>query len=151
VRAQGPLVGRTVADLWRSTLGLDISIVEETTSPPSGGPGTLVVDGGREGDGDPLCAFVMRADGGGELRASHPRWLYGFAVTLLERLPRLTMKACGKGIEWRPTFPWMRNISDHLVGSLRLARHFSPDEYCRQIAEQGSPMSRSTDSACPAV
>lgn len=36
-----------------------------------------------------------------------------------------------------PTFVWLRNFSDFLVGSLRNARHFDREAYLRQLAEQG--------------
>ncbi len=35
------------------------------------------------------------------------------------------------------TFPWLRNLSDFFVGSLRNARHFDQEAYIRQLAEQG--------------
>ncbi len=35
------------------------------------------------------------------------------------------------------TFPWLRNLSDFLVGSLRSARLFNPQDYIAQLAEQG--------------
>jgi hypothetical protein len=36
-----------------------------------------------------------------------------------------------------PTFPWLRNLSDFFVGSLRNARHFDREAYIRQLADQG--------------
>jgi len=35
------------------------------------------------------------------------------------------------------TFPWLRNLDDFLVGSLRNARHFDRKAYIRQLADQG--------------
>jgi hypothetical protein len=35
------------------------------------------------------------------------------------------------------TFPWLRNLSDFFVGSIRSARHFDREAYVRQLAEQG--------------
>ncbi|MCX6145433.1 MAG: hypothetical protein NTZ35_19675 [Ignavibacteriales bacterium] len=35
------------------------------------------------------------------------------------------------------TFPWLRNLSDFFVGSLRNARHFDREAYIRQLADQG--------------
>ena len=146
IREQGPPVEQTVADLWRTALGLDIPLI--TLASPSHPPGQsadsgpsgqaiLRIHAGEEGEGDPVCTFRMTPDGAGELRSSHPRTLYFFADMLLRRLPGLTAKDCEAGIVWKPTFPWLRNLSDHLVGSLRGARHFSAEEYCRQIAGQG--------------
>ncbi|MBP1656482.1 MAG: hypothetical protein H6Q31_1083 [Bacteroidetes bacterium] len=146
IREQGPPVERTVADLWRTALGLDIPLITVApTSHPAGsssssdpaGQAILRIHGGEEGDGDPVCSFRMTADGAGELRSSHPRTLYFFACMLLRRLAGLTAQECKAGIVWKPTFPWLRNLSDHLVGSLRVARHFSTEEYCKQIAQQG--------------
>ena len=42
-----------------------------------------------------------------------------------------------KGEHVAPAFRWMRNLSDFLVGSLRSARGFDREEYCRQLARQG--------------
>ncbi|HLF19289.1 MAG TPA: hypothetical protein VI704_00715, partial [Bacteroidota bacterium] len=36
-----------------------------------------------------------------------------------------------------PTFLWLRNLSDFLVGSLRSARRFDAEDYMAQLAEQG--------------
>ena len=36
-----------------------------------------------------------------------------------------------------PTFHWLRNLSDFLVGSLRSTRHFDREAYFHQLAEQG--------------
>ncbi|MBI3006399.1 MAG: hypothetical protein HYY49_13465 [Ignavibacteriales bacterium] len=36
-----------------------------------------------------------------------------------------------------PTFLWLRNLSDFLVGSLRSARHFDAENYMGQLAEHG--------------
>ncbi len=36
-----------------------------------------------------------------------------------------------------PTFPWLRNFNDFLVGSLRSARRFEPELYMEQLAHQG--------------
>jgi len=35
------------------------------------------------------------------------------------------------------SFPWLRNLSDFFVGSLRSARHFDREAYVRQLADQG--------------
>lgn len=35
------------------------------------------------------------------------------------------------------TFPWLRNLNDFLVGSLRNARKFDAEEYLRQLSDQG--------------
>ncbi len=136
IHPRGAAVEQTAAELWKSELGLEIPIVD-STSPAAAAPGTLVIDGGTEGDAEPILSFRLDDDGSGTIRTSQPRWLYLLVSTLLGRLPHLTMEQCTHGLTWSPAFPWLRNLSDHLVGSLRLARHFSAEEYIRQLATQG--------------
>jgi hypothetical protein len=136
IRPQAPAVERVVAELWKSTLGLECTIAQRSASAQSE-PGILSVDGGSEDDAAPLLSFRLNADGSGELRTSQPHWLYFLASAILERLPQLSLEQCASGITLTPAFPLMRNLSDHLVGSLRLARHFSAEEYVRQLATQG--------------
>ncbi|MBP1691330.1 MAG: hypothetical protein H6Q32_682, partial [Bacteroidetes bacterium] len=136
IRPQGPAVERAVAELWKSTLGLECTIAPRAASAQSEA-GVLSIDGGSEDDRVPLLSFRLNADGSGELRTSQPHWLYFLATAILERLPQLSQEQCASGLTLTPAFPWMRNLSDHLVGSLRLARHFSAGEYVRQLAAQG--------------
>ncbi|MCC6398759.1 MAG: hypothetical protein IT282_17220, partial [Bacteroidetes bacterium] len=136
IRPQGPAVERVVAELWRSTLGLECTIAHGPASVHAE-PGVLSIDGGSEDHAAPLLSFTLNADGSGEIRTSQPHWLYFLASTILEKLPRLSLEQCAGGLALTPAFPWLRNLSDHLVGSLRLARHFSAEEYVRQLAAQG--------------
>ncbi|MEX2117633.1 MAG: hypothetical protein WEB37_12175 [Bacteroidota bacterium] len=46
-------------------------------------------------------------------------------------------KAAGSSRTPERTFPWLRNLSDFLVGSLRTSRSFNAADYMRQLAEQG--------------
>ncbi|MGB6120641.1 MAG: hypothetical protein WBG80_01940, partial [Bacteroidota bacterium] len=71
------------------------------------------------------------------LTASDAHWLYAGFCLLKEDWMQRDEKEFEVGKEILPTFPWLRNLSDFLVGSLRTARRFEPEEYVRQIARLG--------------
>jgi hypothetical protein len=95
----------------------------------------------------------MEEGGSWELSASHTRWLYAlFCIVRDEWLDgSLDAWIAGSTPEastpdgstimrsriLRPSFPWLRNLSDFLVGSLRNSRGFSSEEYVRQVARLG--------------
>jgi hypothetical protein len=41
------------------------------------------------------------------------------------------------GVTYRPAFPWLRNLNDFFVGSLRTARGFDRESFVRQLARNG--------------
>ena len=83
---------------------------------------------------DEPCMRLIETPGGGwEISASCERWLY--ALYCLIRDEWLDEPACERSL--RPSFPWLRNMSDFLVGSLRSARRFREEEYVAQAARAG--------------
>jgi hypothetical protein len=54
-----------------------------------------------------------------------------------EDFPERPVEDFADGVEGQTTFPWFRNLSDSLVGSLRGARRFKREDYFRQVARQG--------------
>ena len=91
-------------------------------APPSGGR-----------DGGPRMDLRLARGGVWELSASHAQWL--FALFCLVRDEWLDERAGERSV--RPSLPWLRNLSDFLVGSLRNARRFSAEEYVRHAARLG--------------
>jgi hypothetical protein len=87
----------------------------------------------RDRDDEPCLRLRLDADGCCELRASRTEWLY--ALFCLVRDEWLDGSAIERTV--RPSFPWVRNLSDFLVGSLRNSRSFSREEYVRQVARLG--------------
>ena len=91
--------------------------------------------GSPAGDSDDEPCLRLTPDAGGccELWASHPQGLY--PLFCLVRDEWLNGDVIERTL--RPSFPWVRNLSDFLVGSLRNSRSFSREEYVRQVARLG--------------
>ncbi len=130
----GPMVLRTVVERMASTAS------------------NAVVDSLRVGDGSGVlrisigtpvnhpCAwmyFQIDAAGSGTLSASHPHWLYALSTLATGDWLTCGIQEFEKGIRIEPAFPWLRNLSDFFVGSLRSARAFNKEEFVRQLAGQG--------------
>jgi hypothetical protein len=77
------------------------------------------------------------SDGSGLLAASHAHWLYALFCYIRDEWLDHDVAEFTDGKTLTPSFPWLRNLSDFFVGSLRHARHFSPEAYIRQLARQG--------------
>jgi hypothetical protein len=81
--------------------------------------------------------FSLLPGGSALLAASDAHWLYaGFCLLKEEWLGR-DEEEFQNGTKIIPTFPWLRNLSDFFVGSLRSTRGFEPAEHVRQIARLG--------------
>jgi hypothetical protein len=88
-------------------------------------------------DGKPWMRLRMQPGECWELSASHPCRLYAlFCLAKDEWLDEQSV-SFSPGRTLRPAFPWLRNLSDFFAGSLRHSRHFSREEYVRQIAREG--------------
>ena len=136
-RADAPPVVETVSRGVAADLAPHAALrsLRQGEAPPAG-PRIHVVAGelpeGTRLD-EPLMRLRVDADGTCEIRASHTQWLY--ALFCLVRDEWLDGSVTERTI--RPSFPWLRNLSDYFVGSLRDSRHFSGEEYVRQVARQG--------------
>ncbi len=136
VTPHGHEVERTVARAWCELAGRAIPIVNAGV-PAKPGDRTFRIATGPGDAQPPAMSFRLDADGTGELHASHPHWLYHAFSTVRADLPDLTLAQTAAGRTYTPAFPWMRNLSDFLVGSLRTARGFDPHAYVEQVAGQG--------------
>lgn len=112
VLMKGPLDRPTAAPI------LDIRL----TAPGSDGPG---------------AEFSIGPDRRGKLSANHGSILYGLASLLVGEWADRPIGDFEPGIRIDPPLHWLRNLSDFLVGSLRLARRFDREDYFRQLARQG--------------
>lgn len=81
--------------------------------------------------------FRINRDGSGEMLASHAHWLYPLSTLVLEEWSGRDGAEFPDGILIIPTFSWLRNLSDFLVGSLRNAQGFDREKYMQQLARQG--------------
>lgn len=130
----GPLVLRTVAERIAATAS------------------NAVVDSLRVGDGSgvlrisigtpfnqPGAWMYFRIDetGSGNVSASHAHWLYALSSLATGDWLTCGIQEFENGIRIEPAFPWVRNLSDFFVGSLRSAKKFNKKEFVRQLAEQG--------------
>ena len=72
-----------------------------------------------------------------EIAASHGALQVALAALIAEEWSGEDAAGFAAGRTVRPAFPFLRNISDFLVGSVRRSRGFAPAEYFRQIARSG--------------
>ena len=130
----GPLVLRTVAK--RIALTASIAVVD--SSRVSEGPGVLRISLGTPVM-KPGAWMYFRIDetGTGTVSASHAHWLYALATLATGDWLTCRIGKFKTGICIEPAFPWLRNLSDFFVGSLRSARTFNKEEFVRQLAGQG--------------
>jgi hypothetical protein len=136
VRKNGPPVERTVANAWKRAFAPNAR-VEAVEDPGLEAPGTLRIVVGRDSCAKPTIAFRIQADGSGSLQVSHAHWLYlGFSL-VAGKYASADDCVLARGLEHHPAFPWLRNLNDFLVGSLRADRTFDPASYMRQIAREG--------------
>ena len=139
IRLGGVPVERTVADALVAQFAPEARVVEEDA--PACRQGVLAVSiaaasGTAEAEA-PWIRFSFERSRGGELTASHARWLYAAFGLLHDEWAQRQEKEFQNGITIHPSIGWLRNLSDYLVGSLRTARGFDREAYLRQIARQG--------------
>ncbi len=136
VRKDALPVEYTVAEEWKCHFAQNAR-VEAVEDPGSPAPRTLGIVVGHDPLAVPALAFRLHADGSGSLRVSHAHWLYLLFSLVVEKYATADEAILARGIEHHPAFPWLRNLNDFLVGSLRTDRTFDPASYLRQIAREG--------------
>ena len=132
-------VEKTVAEAVAADLAPAAAVRALAPGESASAAGRIHVAAGRGPGtgGEPWIRLGALPGGIWELSASHPCWLYAlFALVKAEWLDEES-GAFSPGRTVRPSFPWLRNLSDFLVGSLRISRHFSREEYVRSIARLG--------------
>jgi hypothetical protein len=135
--ADAPPVVKTVAACVAEELapGAALRSVRHGETLPPGARLHVGAGASPSGGRDDEPCLRLRLDGNGccELRASHAQWLY--ALFCLVRDEWRDGSVLERTV--RPSFPWLRDMSPFLVGSLRNSRHFSCEEYVRQVARLG--------------
>ncbi len=130
-----PAVVTTVAQCAASELvpGAAVALLSPGAAAPEG-PRLHVACGPGAAD-----HMELRTSGGGsfELFASRPERLYALYCMVRDEWREESPGEPGSVRAVRPSFPWLRNLSDFLVGSLRSSRGFSADEYVRDMARLG--------------
>ena len=92
------------------------------------------------GENDAIHAWMRLRGAHGatwEMGASHGSLLVALAALMAEEWAAEDAASFAQGRTVRPAFPFLRNLCDFLVGSLRRSRGFSPDDYFRQLARSG--------------
>ena len=72
-----------------------------------------------------------------EMAASHDALLWALLSLIQDEWREESAAPFAQGRMVRPAFPFFRNMSDFLVGSLRRSQGFSPGDYFRQLARSG--------------
>ncbi len=132
-------VERTVAESVATQLLRSATVRPVGTQTENGPHFHVAVE--REGDPDDQSGdwvqFKLSPGPSAALTASHAHWLYAGLCLLREEWLERDEREFEHGKKVTLTFPWLRNLSDFLVGSLRYARNFNPEDYVRQIARLG--------------
>ena len=93
---------------------------------------------GPAGDTPEAWMALEGAPGGTwRMSASHGSLLIALATLMAGEWAGEDAGVFARGRTVRVPFPFLRNMSDFLVGSLRRSRGFSPDEYFLQLARSG--------------
>jgi hypothetical protein len=136
----GPPVERTVAEKFITGAArqahVDFRDSEEPKLPGTFRVGVTGMLHGARRQGAWMF-FRINPDGSGEMLTSDAQWLYPLSCLVLEEWSGRDGAEFPEGILIIPTFSWLRNLSDFLVGSLRGARGFEREKYVRQLARQG--------------
>ena len=147
--AAGKEVNKTVAESLVRELAGNAEVRPATRLPQIRNDGTIVVslavDGlskhttmaRRSPSSEKWMSFRITSEGDGEIVASHPHLLYALFCLIREDWIDEDIKLFSKGRTLKPTFLWLRNLSDFFVRYLRRARHFDREDFTRQLARQG--------------
>ncbi len=134
-----PVIG-TVADRLIASAARQARVVP-LDGEEKPGPGTFRITVTDRLHGTPRQGawmfFRIGPDGSGEMLASDAHWLFPLSSMVLEEWSGRESTDFPDGILVVPTFSWLRNLSDFLVGSLRNAQGFDREKYIRQLARQG--------------
>jgi len=131
-------VANTVAACVSEELAPGASVRGLSGTDAPGGPRIHVACGGEDLRGeDPVMELRRDASGTWVIASPDARWLYGLYCMVRDEWLDEDEERFVRPRSVRPSFPWLRNLSDFLVGSLRTARGFSPEAYIRDAARLG--------------
>jgi hypothetical protein len=138
VNEGGPPVERTVAELLVKTVAPEATV--RAALPASPGTASIAIDGrgGKaSGGAEEWMSFAIGPGTSARLSTSGPEWLYALFSLLVDEWLDLDEREFLPERRIVPAFPWLRNLSDFFVGSMRHARHFERESYVRQLARMG--------------
>jgi hypothetical protein len=134
VRESDSHICRTVADEWQRVLSPDAVIsADPVASPSTESTVTIGISGGPGIAG----RLVWKEGNAFALHATHCAALYPLFTMVAEEYAGQPVTSLANGLSFTPAFPWMRNLNDFLVGSLRTARGFDRESFIRQLARAG--------------
>lgn len=136
VRQTDPEVCRTVAEAWRQELSPDAAIVIGPAV-RAGEAQSLVIGCCATGSSGATSRCFQGENGAVVLSASGPSALYPLFSMIVEEWSHRLVPALAGGLGYSPAFPWLRNLNDFFVGSLRTARGFDRESFVRQLARTG--------------
>jgi len=125
-----------VAEAWREHLSPEADIAV-TPGIPAPEAAALVVRLTGPPQSAPEGSVTWQANQAVELRATHASVLYPLFSHLAEEWVDRPVPGAAGGPMYRPAFPWLRNLNDFFVGSLRTARGFDREAFVRQLARVG--------------
>lgn len=136
IRQADPIVCRTVAEEWREKLSPD-AIITVSAGAPAAGPGTLAISLAPLEGAAAESRLVWQENGAVEVSASHASALFPLFSLIEGEWSERPVSVFANGVTYRPAFPWLRNLNDFFVGSLRTARGFDQESFVRQLARTG--------------
>ncbi len=131
-----PPVCRTVAEAWCITLSPDAHI-EEVPGPSPQDPFAVTISVAPSPEEEPLGRVTWTDREGLHLHATHTSFLYPLYTLMAEDWADRPWTSFADGAMYRPSFPWLRNLNDFFVGSLRTARGFDGTSFVKQLARDG--------------
>ncbi len=137
VRQADPVVCRTVAEEWREKLSPDAIITVSAGAPAVRTRHSCDLTRSH------WKAQLRKADwcgwenGAVEVSASHASALFPLFSLIEGEWSDRPVSVFANGVTYRPAFPWLRNLNDFFVGSLRTARGFDRESFVRQLARTG--------------
>lgn len=136
--AAGPLVCKTVAEAVQNSLATGAAIqAYDDPAEVKSEPACSITCAENSEQEERWMSLRMESSGKGELVASHPHLLYTLYCLVNEEWVAEDIEVFNNGRKVTPSFSWQRSYSDFLVGSLRTARGFDPEQYIRQLAREG--------------
>jgi hypothetical protein len=134
-----PLVVQTVAACAAEELAPGAAVVCLRTGERAPDGPRLHIEAGfpRAGGDDLRMELRMEAEGLWVLSAPRANSLYALFCLVRDEWLDGTVAGFAHVRAVRPSFPWLRNLSDFLVGSLRTSRGFSGENYVRHAARLG--------------
>jgi hypothetical protein len=135
-RKTDPEVCGTVAEEWRQQLSPDAVLAEDSGVGAPGDDAVTIVVAPDPSSPATRCLAVL-ANAGLEFKAPDASSLYALFSRLVEEYSDTPIAVAAERLASFRAFPWLRNLNDFFVGSLRTARKFDREAFVRQLARTG--------------